>query len=62
MDPYQKMYLVLFHAITDALELLDTGSKEENRKAVQMLREAQQKSEELFVNAEDTPPRGSKDF
>lgn len=43
-DDYKKMYLHLFNAVTDALELLP----EENR-AAQLLRTAQMVCEELYI-------------
>ena len=46
MEPYKKMYLCLFHAITDALELLP-----EKEKAAALLREAQKKAEEMYITA-----------
>lgn len=47
---YEKMYAVLFNAITDALEEMDAlnfGS------AGQILRNAQQKTEDLYCDAEE---------
>ena len=43
-DDYKKMYLHLFNAVTDALELLP----EENR-AAQLLRTAQMVCDELYI-------------
>lgn len=43
--PYQKMYTVLFNAITDALDLL-----EENSQAAACLKLAQQKTEDLYIS------------
>ena len=54
--PYQKMYEILFNAITDALDTLPAYSR-----AGQILREAQKQTEELYVeakpeNAEEDAP------
>lgn len=45
--PYQKMYTVLFNAITDALELLEANNK---AKATDLLKRAQQEAEELYIS------------
>ena len=49
MPDYQKLYTTLFNAITDALRELDAL---EIAKAKQCLVEAQQKTEELYMDAE----------
>ena len=49
MENYQKMYLLLFNAITDSIESiekLDIGSAKEK------LIQAQQDAEELFIQGE----------
>lgn len=46
---YRKMYYTLFNAITDALELMEQGEVE---KAKRLLEEAQQASEELYMEGE----------
>ena len=49
MENYQKMYLLLFNAITDSIafiEKLDIGSAKET------LIQAQQDAEELFMQAD----------
>ena len=51
--PYQKMYTTLFNAITDALPLLEKGSSAE---AIALLKQAQQSTEEQYINAEEEPP------
>ena len=43
-DEYKKMYLHLFNAVTDALELLA-----EDDRAAQLLRNAQAVCEELYI-------------
>ena len=43
-DDYKKMYLHLFNAVTDALELLP-----EDNRAAQLLRTAQMVCEELYI-------------
>lgn len=47
---YQKMYMVLFHAATNAIKALDCGKKETAR---EILIHAQQLAEELFLDAEE---------
>lgn len=47
---YQKMYLTLFNAITDALALLKQGDA---RGAKNLLERAQQEAEELYIEADD---------
>ena len=46
---YKKMYLYLFNKVTDALELLP----EESKKAAELLVEAQQHCEEMYMDAEE---------
>ena len=43
---YQKMYCILFNAITDALALMGQG---EGEKAMLLLEKAQQEGEELYI-------------
>lgn len=45
--PYQKMYAVLFNAITDALDLLEENSQ---AAASACLKRAQQQTEELYIS------------
>ena len=47
--PYQKMYTTLFNAITDALRLMEKGDSAE---ATALLKQAQQSTEEQYINAE----------
>lgn len=49
MLDYQKMYCVLFNAITDALELIGKNPA----KARDLLMLAQQQTEELYISAEE---------
>ena len=49
MPNYQKMYTTLFNAITDALEELE---KQNVGLAREMLIAAQQKTEEMYIEAE----------
>ena len=49
MPDYQKMYTTLFNAITDALEELE---KQNVGLAREMLIAAQQKTEEMYIEAE----------
>lgn len=48
MPDYEKMYHILFNAITDSLRKLEKGDSKE---AVRLLMEAQQQTEELYVEA-----------
>ena len=48
--PYQKMYTTLFNAITDALRLMEKGN---SAGAVALLKQAQQSTEEQYINAEE---------
>lgn len=48
MPDYEKMYHILFNAITDSLRELEKGDSKE---AVRLLIEAQQQTEELYVEA-----------
>lgn len=54
MEPYQKMYVTLFNAITDALELMEN---ENSADAIALLKRAQQSTEEQYIEAgeENTP-------
>lgn len=56
---YQKMYTTLFNAITDALELLEKGNSAE---AVARLQQAQQSTEEQYINAADEKPHRTLSF
>ena len=48
MEVYQKMYYLLFNAITDALEQLDAQNYGE---AKETLISAQQKAEEIYIDS-----------
>lgn len=48
MTDYQKAYLILFNAITDALERLAEGQTETAR---DLLAAAQQRTEEVFMDS-----------
>ena len=50
MTDYRKMYLLLFNAITDALEQLDAQNYGEARNT---LIAAQQKAEEIYMESAD---------
>ena len=50
MVDYKKMYFQLFGAIADAVEALE---KNENATAKEILIRAQQKTEELYISAEE---------
>ena len=46
MEPYKEMYLMLFRAITEALNHMAPASS-----ASEILRQAQQQAEELYIEA-----------
>ena len=46
--PYQKMYMTLFNAVTDALRMLEKGN---SAGAAALLKRAQQSTEEQYINA-----------
>ena len=48
---YQKMYLTMFNAVTDALEELE---KLNVGRAEEILRQAQQSAEEQYLQQEET--------
>ena len=50
MPNYQKMYTTLFNAMTDAIENIEKLNFGE---AKELLIQAQQKTEELYIDAED---------
>lgn len=50
MTDYQKMYTLLFNAITDALMQME---KQNYGAAKEILVSAQQRAEELYLSAED---------
>lgn len=52
MPPYDKMYCLLFNAISDALPLILTSPLQ----AWQHLKQAQQKTEELFLAEDNAHP------
>ena len=52
---YQRLYSLLFNAITDALELLTHG---EIAAAANVLINAQKQSEELYIETEETKSAG----
>lgn len=45
---YKKMYLTLFNAITDALRLMEKGNP---AGAAEVLKRAQQSTEEIYIEA-----------
>ena len=50
MADYNKMYLLLFNAISDALENIEGQNYGD---ATELLIAAQQKAEEIYITAED---------
>ena len=61
MADYNKMYLLLFNAISDALEQMQSQNY---GNAKDMLIAAQQKAEDIYITAEDwtrsSPERGER--
>ena len=57
MELYQKMYLHLFNAVTDALRLLGVG---QTQAAAVLLERAQQDCEEMYINVEAPPCKEQK--
>lgn len=54
MAQYQKMYTVMFNAISDALEEID---KLNVGRAQEILRDAQSRTEEIYVSREEEEDR-----
>lgn len=54
MPNYQRMYTLLFNAITDGLYLLQTGKMQE---AEHLLMSAQQSAEEMYIEESQEQPR-----
>lgn len=50
MSDYKKLYLILFNAITDALNMID----ESKIKTKTILKSAQKKTEELYIENADS--------
>ena len=50
MTDYKAMYLLLFNAITDALEKMD---EQNYGKACELLIDAQQKAEDIYIDSDD---------
>lgn len=51
MEPYKEMYFTLFNAVTDAIVRLESRQYD---LALWTLEQAQQKSEERYINAEES--------
>ena len=49
MSDFERMYFLLFNAVTDALELLE---EEKPRQASELLRRAQLDAEEIYIETE----------
>ena len=49
MPDYQKMYHILFNAVTDAVEVLE---KQDAETARSILIQGQQRTEELYIESE----------
>ncbi len=54
---YQKMYTHLFNAITDALDAIEAQNVGQ---ASELLREAQRKAEEMYMETEQGEGKGGK--
>jgi len=50
MTDYQKMYLLLFNAITDALTMAERGKLAD---ALELLRRAQAETEEIYMETSE---------
>ena len=50
MEAYQKMYMLLFNAVTDAIEEI---VKQNFGNAAALLKEAQWKCEEIYINSSE---------
>ena len=50
MTDYQKMYTTLFNAVTDALEKMEVQNYSD---AKELLISAQQKTEEIYITAQN---------
>lgn len=48
MPDFERLYHILFNAMTDALRKLEAG---EPREAARLLMEAQRRTEELYIEA-----------
>ena len=53
MINYQKPYLILFNIVTDTIHALEESNYGQ---AAQLLRQAQQQAEELFLDDEEPEP------
>ena len=53
MENYQKMYFTLFHAVTDAIEILQFVQSLEAMQAVEILKKAQMDAEEIYLREEE---------
>ncbi len=55
MAAYDKMYYALFNAITDVLEITESMEPSEQRRKIwKKLCEAQQRSEEIYLDTEES--------
>ena len=50
MPDYQKMYIALFCAVEEAIDLLESGEQEMAEKALELLCQAQQQCEDIYVD------------
>ena len=55
--PYRKMYYTLFNAVTDALRFMENGN---SAGAIVLLKQAQQSTEDQYINAAEENPRQSE--
>lgn len=49
MENYKEMYFQLFNEVTYAIDMLN--SKTDNNLVIEKLKEAQKKTEEMYINA-----------
>ena len=52
--PYRKMYYTLFNAVTDALQFMEDGN---SAGAIALLKQAQQSTEDQYINTAEENPR-----
>ena len=64
MPDYKKMYLSLFHAATDAIDLLTEcgGDLIAIQKALTALKTAQQTCEDIYIDAEEVENSNALDI
>ena len=51
VDTFERIYFLLLNSITDALRELESGN---SKLAMEMLTEAQQREEEMYIQGDET--------